>query len=65
MEASYQGNLKIAMEYSIDLLVTSNDLKIEENKLRLHVFQMKASNSGNLKFFMEYIFDLKVTFTDL
>ena len=53
------------MEYSIDLLVTSNDLKIEENKLRLHVFQMKASNSGNLKFFMEYIFDLKVTFTDL
>ena len=45
--------------------MTSNDLKIEENKLRLHVFQMKASNSGNLKFFMEYIFDLKVTFTVL
>ena len=45
--------------------MTSNDPRIEENKLRLRVYQMKASNSGNLEIIIEYIFDLTVTSTDL
>ena len=65
MKACNPGHVKIAIEYIIDLLVTPNDLKIENFKTLLYVYQMKASNLSNLKIAMEYLFDLLVTINDL
>ena len=50
MKASCPGNLWNTVLTSWTALMTSYDLK--ENKLRLHVYQIKANNSGNLKIIM-------------
>ena len=73
MKACNLSNLKIAMKYIFDLLVTINDIEwplmtsseLKIAKLQLYVNQMKAINLGNLKIAMKYIFDLLVTPSDL
>ena len=72
MKASNLSNLKIAMKYIFDLLVTINDIEwrpmtseLKIARLQLYVDQMKSINLGNLKIAMKCIFGLLVTLNDL